>query len=211
MLKRKVATMAIKITITHNINSVIGFLDDFKTKALVNAARMSMNKTVSAMRTQANRMAREVRKLKASELNQDYFKVQKAFGSDLSRMEASLEVSGRPMSLIRFVSGSQSPSPQLGIPVKQRQPVRVEVSPGRKVTLRTAFIAQGKSGNFHVFKRKGALRMPIAKQSAPSLAHTFEKEPFRTQLEKFGQQRLGTEFETAFNFQIEKIQRKNEK
>lgn len=191
--------------ITVDIDRVVEFLDEFKTKALISAARKSMNRTVMMLRTRANRLAREERKLKSSELNKDFFKVKKAYGNNLGALQASLQISGRPMSLIRFVVGPKQPIPQQGIPVRSRKNLKVEVKPGRRVALSTAFIARGRGGNLQVFRRQTKASFPIMKQSVPALSRLFEKDPNKSALEKFGHDTLGSEFDRVFKFELERI------
>lgn len=201
-----------KIEISNDIDDVVEFLDELKLRALVNAARKSMNRSVMALRTQANRVVREERKLKMGEINKDYFKVTKAKGSDLGSMSASLSVSGKSVSLIRFLVGNKSVQSTKGIPVKQRTPVRVEVRPGRKVTLKGAFLAAGKSGNVHIFRRRTAARHPIVKQSTPALSVLLARDQHRLKLESFAKEHFSKEFKTTFSYEVQRlIDKKNGK
>ena len=117
--------MSVKVTVSTNLDQVTEFLDELKLKALVSASRKAMNRSVMALRTQANRMVRDERKLKQGEINKDYFKLKKASGRDLATLKASLEVSGKPVSLIRFVVGNRSVQSTKGIAVSARKPVKV--------------------------------------------------------------------------------------
>lgn len=203
--------MAINVNLSVDLDQITGFLDDFKKKALVNATRMSMNRTVASLRTFANKKAREFRKVKAGDLNRKYFSLKRASGGDLGRMEASLTISGRPMSLIDFVVGSKTPRDQAGIPVAARKRIKVEVKPGRKVTLQSAYIGRAKGGAYHVFRRLGSSAKgarsytPSYKQSVPSLAVLFAKQEVRDEMESFARAKLGAEFEQAFTFEVQKI------
>jgi len=200
--------MSVKVTVTTNLDQVTDFLDDFKLKALVGATRKAMNRSVMALRTQANRIVREERKLKQGEINKDYFKLKKASGRDLASMSASLEVSGKPVSLIRFVIGNRKVQSTKGIAVSARPEVKVEVKPGRRVIRRTAFIATGKSGNVHVFTRMGKERHPIKKQSTPALSVLLSREKHKMALESFAQQHFAKEFQHTFQWEVERLTRK---
>lgn len=125
--------MGVNLNISKDsLEKVDVFLDKLKTKALVNATRKSMNRSISALRTKANKEIRAKRKLKVSEINKRFFRITKAKGSNLSTLEAKLEVSGEAVSLIRFVVGQKEPRDQKGIPVAKRKLVRVEVKPEQK-------------------------------------------------------------------------------
>lgn len=197
--------MGLEMKISVNLDQVTEFLSEFKGRALVNATRKSMNRAVASLRTHANRKVREHRKLKASEINSKFFRMTKARGSRLDQLEASLEISGKPVSLIRFVVGKKEGRSQKGIPVRKRKPVVVEVRPGRRVKLKGAFIAQGRGGNNQVFRRRTKKRFPIVKQSVPSLAKLFEKPSFRNPLEKFAEAKLGSEFARTFKFELNRL------
>lgn len=193
--------MRIKIGI--DLNRVDVFLDNLKTKALVQATRGAMNRSLSMLVTRAGRIARDNRKLKLKEIKNDFFKIKRAKGNSLGELDASLEISGRPMSLIRFVVGDKSPRPQAGIPVAKRKRVKVEVKPGTRAIRAHAFIAQGKGGNFQVFTRKGQGR--FNKQSVPSLASVFAKDEIHVPLEKFAQEQFLSEFDRLFTYKLEQL------
>lgn len=196
---------ALEMKISVDLNSVKVFLDDVKFKALTNATRKSMNRALSALQTQASRVAREERKLKLREIKTRYFRLTKAKGNRLHEMKASLEISGKPLSLIHFVVGNKEPRSQAGIPVRKRKSIRVEVKPGRKVQLKSAFITRGRGGNNQIFRRRGKRSYPIVKQSVPSLAAVFSRDKIRKPLESFAQAKLSSEFEKTFQFEINKI------
>lgn len=198
----------LKITVKNDIDKLAEFLDEFQQRALVKATRMAMNRSVMSLRTQANRMAREERKLKQGDINKDYFKITKASGNNLGTLHASLEISGKPMSLIRFVLGPAEKFSQAGIKIADRRKVKVEVKPGRKVELKGAFIGEGRSGNFHVFRRRGPKRHPIVKQSAPSLAVVFERKLFRDRLEAFMKGKFASEFQGAMTYEVQRLKDK---
>lgn len=197
-----------EIKIKNDISKLSELLDEFQVRSLAKATRMAMNRSVISLRSQANKIAREERKLKASTINNKYFEVEQARGNDLSTMSASLKVSSKPMSMIEFLSGPQERFSQKGLKVSERRKVRVEVKPGRKVELAGAFVAMGKGGNFHVFRRKGKTRHPIAKQSAPSMAVVLQRKIHRDALEGFAKEKFFAEFQHAMEFESQKLRDK---
>lgn len=195
--------MGIQTKITINIDELKVFLTNTRIKALTTATRQSMNRSLSSLQTKANKTAREHRKLKAGVIKRKYFRLQKAVGLDLLNMEASLEISGRPLSLIHFVKGSKDPPNQKGVPIAKRKRVRVEVRPGRQVRLKRAFIAKARGGVNHVFIRDSR-DDTMQKLAAPSLAHLFSKKEIRTPLEVFAKKKFLTEFERTFQHQLDR-------
>lgn len=198
----------VNISLEKDLNEIKVFLDEFRTKALVNATRKSFNRTVSTLRTRSNKEVREHRKLKAGEINRRFFRVMKARGSRLDRLEASLDISGDPISLIRFVKGDKNPRNQKGIKVKKRKPLKVEVKPGRRVQLKSAFIAKGSGGKNQIFRRRTGKRNPIVKQSVPALSTLFSRDRFRAPLEAFANAKLSQEFERTFEFELDRLAQK---
>lgn len=201
----------IDIQLDHDIEQARFYLTDLKKKALVAATRQAMNKSTTALQTFMNRKVRERRKLKAGLIKRKYFKLKKATGRQLRAMKAGVSVSNKPVSLIHFVRGGKNPTSQKGVPVNRRRKVRVEVTPGRKVTLQSAFIAQGKNGNMQVFRRRHKSRYPLVKQSTPALTKLFNDAGLVRDTRSFAGWRFQKEFTTAFNFQVEKLMRSKRK
>jgi len=83
--------------------------------------------------------------------------------------------------------------------------LRVEVRPGRRVTLKSAFIAKGRGGNNQIFRRRTSKRFPIIKQSTPALSVLFLRDSLSNQLGNFAQKRLNQEFERTFEFELNKL------
>ncbi len=198
--------MGLQMEIVVDLDSVKVFLDEFKTKALVSAARKSINRSVSSLRTRANVVARENRKrMRAGEINKKFFRTVKAKGNSLDKMHASLSFSNKPVSLIRFVVGKKTARRQKGIEIADRKKLVVEVKPGRRVVLQSAFIAKGRGGRNHVFRRRTKKRTPIVKQSVPAFSVIFSRAKIRLPLEKFANKKLGDEFERTFKFELDKL------
>ncbi len=188
-----------------DLDRVKVFLTDIRFKALTNATRSAMNRSANVLRTRTNLEIRKHLKLKAGVINKKHLLVKKARGSRLESMESSLSISGKRLSLIDFVVGNKSPRPQKGIAVKRRKLLRVEVKPGRRSTLKKAFIAKGRGGKNQVFRRRTSKNNPIVKQSITAISTIIERRNLRTQLEVFGRKTFEKEFDRAFSFQLNKI------
>lgn len=190
------------------MSAVQKLLPKINQKALPGATRMSLNRSLSALQTRANKKTREERRMKARDIKKDFFTLVRARGSDFARLNAQLIVSNKVLSLIRFIVGPREGRSQKGIPVRKRKPVTVHVRPGRRVKLKGAFVAKGRGGNNQIFRRRTKKSTPIVKQSVPSLASLFNRPKFRVPLETFAQQRFEIEFNRAFEFQLNKLVKK---
>lgn len=197
--------MGIQASISLDLNAIDQFLTEFKSKAVVNAARKSMNRSISSVRTRINKDLRKERKLKAGVINRRYLNVKKAKGRFLADLEASVGVARDPVSLIHFVVGQKEPRNQKGIAVGKRKPLTVEVVPGRRIKLRSAFIAKGRGGKNQVFRRRSKERYPIMKQSTAGLSVIAQRDKFRLPIEKFAREKWQSEFARTFQFELDKL------
>lgn len=193
-----------QITLEHELKNVSVFLDEMRQRALINAARMSMNRAIVGVAGRANTMIREQRKLKASVVRQN-FKVSRAKGNNLATMQASLSISGKPMSMIHFVLGKQAPRNQKGIKVAKRKRLQFEVRPGKVFTIKSAFIARGKNSNYHVFQKHKGIWYKEARGGLSAIA---SREEFKNALQAYGKERLGVEFKQALDFEMAKAMAK---
>jgi hypothetical protein len=119
--------------------------------------------------------------LKASEIKEN-IKVSPPKGRDLSGI---FWISGKSLSLSRFLVSPKSYVSQERVPVRKRQPVRVRIKKNAPViTLRQAFLVSVGRDKLQVFRRtKGSsskknkkgqwTQLPINKMSTTSLAHTY--------------------------------------
>ncbi|MBI4208552.1 MAG: phage tail protein [Deltaproteobacteria bacterium] len=194
--------MSLEIRFEHDFGKIPVFLDRLKARAVLRSVKRSLNRTIEGVRTQANVQVRQERKLKASEINQNYFRVDRARSYSLQGMEALLSVSTKPIPLLPFVLGSQEPAIQKGIAIRERKPLRAEIQPGRRQQLPHAFIARVRSKQ--VFRRKDPGRSPLMKQSIPPLTTLFQRKEFLSPLERYARERYGKEFSSNFNFELSK-------
>ncbi len=99
----------------------------------------------------------------------------------LASIFATIGTSKKPISLIHFVKGAKVAPRQAGIPVNKRKPVKVQINPGRTVTLPRAFIQEAR-GSVQVFRRgKGG---KLIKQSIPAINMVLRKEAVRDRIYK---------------------------
>jgi hypothetical protein len=198
--------MSLEIRFEHDFGKIPIFLDHLKARAVLRSVKRSLNRTIEGVRTQANSQVRQERKLKASEINQDYFRVGKAQGNlSLEGMTATLSVSKKPIPLLQFVIGSKEPAIQKGIAIQERKPLRVQVHPQRRQHVSHAFIARVRSKQ--VLRRKNHGKSPLVKQSVPPLSTLFEREEFTTPLERYARERYAQEFASNFRFELDKMTR----
>lgn len=181
--------MAISVTVQHNFQTIGLFLKGFSQVAVKKAAVQAMNRTALTARKEAvNIAAKRLALPKGGRASKggggltppglkSMFDIQKARYSrstPIRAMFATLNASEKPISLIHFVKGPKAPRLQLGIPVKNRKPITVEITKGRKIKLKSAFIAKSRRGGaVQVFRRDNSDKM--RKQSVPSIYVVFNK------------------------------------
>jgi hypothetical protein len=152
-------------------------------------------------------------KLKKKELKDSYFTMFRARGNRVEQQVATLKVSGRPISLIRFIpKGKRKPADQKGKSIKQRRPLRIEIRPGNKKKTKL-FIQKGKGGMTHVFRRKEGKKKGgkevLAKQSAPALPELYSKvKSIRLQASITALRQYNKEFARQFKFLVNKAENK---
>ena len=135
--------------------------------------------------------------------------------NDINKIKATLLISDRPTSLIKFVMGSKQPRKQKGIKVKRRKDIKTRYVKGGKITkVRGAFIARGKNNNVQVFRRNpntktirtaaGRTNPHIIKQSGPVIWVRFLRDDFRRPIETEVAIKFQKEFMRAYKFFLEK-------
>lgn len=205
--------MAIQISLEDNLKKINASFGSLRKQLIVKATRQSLNKTLSSVQTLTNKRFRKKRKMKASDIKKDFMKLKKARGSKMDQLQAEMQISGRALTLIRFVTGPKMPREQKGIAVKKRKPLRVRVEPGKSKKRGDVFIAKGNGGKYQVFrrtdnkkrKRQNRQKGPIEVQKTSALARIFERDNFRRPIETFAGRRLLLEFDRAIKFQLSKM------
>ena len=116
--------------------------------AVKRALRKAGGTALRDMRSEASKRIRARKRIRPSYIKRA-ITMQRAKGSDISRMEWALRVSGEPVPLTAY-------------PHRQtRKGVSVEVNRGKRTLVAGSFKATMKSGHQGVFKRKGSARLPI--------------------------------------------------
>lgn len=185
------------------------FLNEVQEKALPKANRNALNRSLVTLRKEMVSRTRKHYKLKAGEIRKDYMKSFRASGSMVSSQMATLKISGRPISLIRFLTkSSRRPQNQKGKSIKQRRALRIEVKPGNKRKTKL-FVQKGKGGNMQVFRRQTGKKKNnkevLAKQSAPGLGELYSKvKSIRQQSSLIALRTYRKEFDRQFKFFVDK-------
>lgn len=169
------------------IDEVLRTLDP---KHVRSAARQTLTRAANSGKKVASEEIRKVYNVKAADLNARI----KSFPARMSDLTATIEITGRPMSLSYFGARQMGYSRTLsrgpnGLVSKgnrrarSRGPVQmgvsVQVLKGQPVVLRRAFMAQMKSGHIGVFHRKGSGRGIIEKNviTIPSMVQNARVMP----------------------------------
>lgn len=184
------------------INGAAEYLISSGDKILVKAVRKSMTRTLTGLRKEASTSIRTMVRIKAREAK-GRMKAVKPRGSDLRRLEATLFFSSRALPLLMFITGKKNPRSQKGVKVRRRRPIKAHITPGKKFTLKKAFIADVNS--LQVFKRSKPGKSGLKKQGTKSLAQFLKKDNFRRPLEDFIQARMAREFNQHYKFFLGRI------
>jgi len=135
--------MSLDIQINDSFKQMNRFITKLEVDVVRKSIRQAINKSILSVRTLTNEEIRKRIKLKKGELNKRNLRVTKARGNIIDSMEAKVNVSGRPVSLIRLVRGPRKPAPQKGIAVSKRKKIRVEIRPGKVLKRPRSFIVKG--------------------------------------------------------------------
>lgn len=118
------------------------------------AQRRAVNRGITGARTEMSREVRKTVRVKSADVR-DAVAIEKASGS-VATPEAKMRVRHKPIPLAHF-----------GSPRQTKKGVSVTVIKGKRQAIPSAFIVDNLGG--HVFKRKGAARLPIRKLFGPSV------------------------------------------
>lgn len=173
------------------------FLNQFKTKDVVQAGRRAINRTVVGVRQKSLNEIRKGFNIKERDLRKR-MDMQKAQGNSLGKMEGSVGYSEKPIDMMSFVKGSKDPIKQKGIPVKKRRKLKVEIRKGQPKTLKKAFIQKSKTGGSQVFKSKRAQGKGnptrFKKQGTRSVASMVNELGYGNKFTKYAGRRFEREF-----------------
>ena len=174
------------IKIKTNMLDVLDELDlilDKKTKqAVYKGLKRALGRTAISFRKQVVKEIQKEVKLPTTYLKEDFVKINRAGLKKRSIMGLYIAVDvhntsrSQGVSLIRFIAGKKEPRKQTGKRVNRRTKLRAQVTPGKRTTLKKAFIAKvtasDNSSHYHVFVRDKRGR--LIKQTVPR-PHVFAK------------------------------------
>lgn len=131
--------------------------------------KRAVNKTLTRTRSFASKQIRTKLNLKQKTLFGKHIDRFKAQGMN---SEGSLTFKSRPLSLVNFKTGrGQGVPSQVGKSMSQRSKVNIKYRKGTTTKVKGGFIAKGKGGNVHVFKRASKNNKSYIKvQAGPSVA-----------------------------------------
>ena len=150
--------MGFSIRIDFDEKQFDGFLQHKLKDKIALGVRQGLNRTIRGVRKDASDEIRNVFNPKAvspTRIKQDFRKERKAYGLDISQMEASVELfSKRGLSAIRFAD-NKAKQKQKGIPVKKRVSyLSLSLKRNLKKRAAGAFIQNSKFGGKSMFRAK---------------------------------------------------------
>jgi hypothetical protein len=193
----------IEIDISHNMDIMLSQLKTLRKRDLPAITRQSINKTIGNIRTKTSSSLRQKVNLRAREVKNDYLSIIKAKGSTIPKMSASLVISSRPISLIRFAK-DKSIERQGYMAISQRRKIKYTVRKGSSRSRKNLFVAKGKGGNVHMFSRTSTKSNPIKIQRTPSLSHYFENTGIERSIRTHADNRFAINFKAALNNRLRK-------
>ncbi len=197
--------MGIEITLDSTVKELEKDLIRLSQIEITKITNQAVNKTLTSTRVQASRMLRAKINLKAGLFKNKYTKI---FKAQRGTLHGHVELSNKPLSLINFKRGKSIAS-QKGKSYKQRPKLNISYRKGKKTNLKGAFLAKGKNGNVHIFKRAKGSKSYIKSQAAPSISETFLATAMIKPIQHFAQFRIKKEFGVALNFQLNKLSRRS--
>jgi len=215
------------MSIESDLKKVPVLLTKQNEKAVVRAARKSMNKGLTEMHRTLLKEVQKVRAMKLSTLKKKYTEKSRVKGSKLEKLEGVLKVDKRPISMIHFVQGSKRPDKQKNKLPSERRKLKVKLSKGRSKNMKGAFIARVKAGKgvqktrLHVFRRsskavpkevsgrrkgwKRKTHLPIIRHSVSGLGKLWEKDSVSEPVIKAGVDKHQAVFTVALQEELKKV------
>lgn len=187
--------MSIHIEIQDNFLEVAEIFAKHQ-KHVVAAARFSINRSLLTVRNESIPMIRKHLNMKVGAVRKRAA-IERTKGGGLRSLIGAVDYSVTPVGLIEFVKGNKQPIKQKGIKVAKRRKVKIEIRPGRRLTLKSAFIQKVKTTQ--VFR--GRRGIGFHKQGVPSIGWVvFNRDGIHRKLVGIGQDR----FKELFNSEIQK-------
>jgi hypothetical protein len=164
-------------------------------KALARATKKAGGKALRSMRTDANKTVREQRKMTSARVNSALGLVFPT-SKEISRLAWKLDISGALVPVSAF-------------PHRQTKTgVRVEIKPGNKKTIKSAFIARMASGHVGVFQRKGKARLPIKEAFTTRVSSLFLIEENRERVMANARANFESYFRKTFGAEVGRLRGK---
>jgi hypothetical protein len=189
--------VSLDIEITSTLLDAAKMFEGLTPSEVGKASRRAINRTLLTLRKESIKRIPEKIKIKAKTLRERYITLNKAQGG--TNYEGSIEFSGAPIPLLEFVKGSKEPIKQEGIKIARRRKLKVEITPGKKFTLRKAFIQRVQSKQ--VFKRAQG-QGNFKKQGAPSVGTVVVQKGIGKELVDIGASRFQELFVADLNARI---------
>lgn len=170
------------------------------------ATKRSMARTLPLMKriTVREIKTRYYAKAKPTSIKSRMRDIKRLSGSDLDGLAIGITFDKKPFSLIDFVKGAKTPRRQAGIPIAKRPKLKAEITKGKVTILAKSFIAKGKGGNFHVFRRDKAGKL-IKRSEPQSLAYLLgTKAELHTRILRAAVTRFNREFSRTLTFLLGK-------
>ena len=200
--------LRLEISLDKDIREINAFFDELKFRAVTLAARQGINRAATRIRTLSNKEIRKRRNMKLKEVKKRVT-IQKAKGTNITRLEATIRFSGFPLAMILFILGQKAPKKHTQANVK-RKSRRFEITKGQKKAKKGLFVQKAKRGKsrYQVFRRgdKNDVGKGFKAQSAPSIAEFLRKKTniFR-KIENHGIAILQAEYDRALALQLSKL------
>lgn len=208
--------MAVTITVKHNFQIIGSYLKTMSSVSVKKAVVQACNRAAVTGRKEAAKILGKTIKLPQGGRSskggggltppgiKSMITISKArYGRNIptDRIFSTINSSDKPISLIHFVRGAKAPRNQKGIPVKNRLPIQVEITKGRKLRLNKAFIAKSRrGGSVQVYRRDGNAK--LIKQSAPALYRWFIKPHVIGPSQAIIRKRYAEEFPRQLNYYL---------
>ncbi len=153
----------------------------------------SLNKTLAGIKTDASAEIRKELNVKKETVDST-FSLQKA---TVSRLSASIESTGRPLPLSKFLGTKQT---------KKGVSVRIKKGRSRKV-IKGTFMATMSSGHVGVFWRVGKERLPISQRFSSRVPDVFSNEAVINAVMKKAGERLHKNINHELDYELGKLKR----
>lgn len=161
-------------------------------RAVFRAAKKAGRDAIRAVRAQAKRKTRERVRIRAGYLANSALPIKYPKGQRIEALEWRMLVSGRPVPLGEY-------------PRRQgRKGVAVEVQRGRRVLIRSAFLASSRTGRKGVFLRPTAERYPMGHRLGLSVADSMRDGEVPTSALERGRMVFEGAFERLFRMELER-------